>query len=311
MRRILPFTLLLTLGAGVSIAPALAQDASGAATGATFADTLGLPEIAITASDSGYEGVPAATAAGRYVVSLTNQTTGEEEESQAIGFVRLPEGASVADLVPADAPSADEEPDPAAIAWLYEAYIAGGAAAEPGETGQAIVDLLPGEYVAWADDPASLADAPTLTVTGEMPADLATPDADITVTEVGTAEGYAFALDGELAPGPQVIAVVNKSDQPHFMELAQLPMPLTEEQLMGLMTMEENAPPPPDLADFDFEAIEMAAYAPSQPAGTTQWIAVDLQAGSHWIACWVPDPANEGLPHAMEGMLQLVTIENA
>lgn len=80
---------------------------------------------------------------------------------------------------------------------------------------------------------------------------------------------------------------------------------------MGLMTMEENAPPPPDLADFDFEAIEMAAYAPSQSAGTTQWIAVDLQAGSHWIACWVPDPANEGLPHAMEGMLQLVTIENA
>ena len=295
---------------GLGTGGALAQDATPAG-GATFADTMGLPELAITATDDGFDGLPAETAAGRYVVTFSNQLTDEENASPSVGFIRLPEGQSLADLAPEPPTSEEEELDPAALAWLYEAYVAGGAAAEPGQTGQAIVDLPPGEYVVWNDNPEGLAAAPTMTVTGEMPAELAEPEADVTVTEVGTGEGYAFEVEGELAPGPQVVAVVNTSDQPHFMELARLPEPITDEQLMAMMMAEEDAPPPPGLEDFDFEAIELAAYAPAQSAGTTQWLAVDLQDGAHWIACWVPDPNNEGIPHAMEGMLELVTIGDA
>lgn len=312
-RRLAPVALALglslgTLGSGAAVAR---QDA-GSGADLLFADTLGLPELTITATDDGFEGLPDETEAGRYVVTFTNELSGEAAENAAVGFVRLPDGQTLADLVPEASPAAEEEFDPAAFAWLYDAYVAGGAAIdETGGTVQAIVDLKPGDYVAWADDPESLAGAPTMTVTGEMPADLPTPEADVTVTELGTAEGYAFEMDGAFASGLQVVAIVNKSDQPHFVEVANLPVSLTEDQLMQLFMLDEGAEPPADFPEFDFEEITAAGYAPTQSAGTTQWTVMDLEAGPHWVACWVPDPAREGTPHAIEGMIELIDIADA
>src|SRR5215203_1840161 len=52
---------------------ATAQEATPAAgKDRLLADTMGLPELAITATADGYEGVPSETAAGRYVVTLTS-----------------------------------------------------------------------------------------------------------------------------------------------------------------------------------------------------------------------------------------------
>jgi len=312
---LLPAT--LALGLSLGGASALARQDAGA-TDATFADTLGLPELSITATDDGYEGVPAETEAGRYLVTFRNEGTGSyvsesEGGPSAAGFVRLPEGQTLDDLMPAGmaSPAAEEAPDPAAFAWLYDAYIAGGAAAEPGGTSQAVVDLPPGEYVVWGDDPTAMADAPSMTVTGEMPADLPEPEADVTVTEIGTAEGYAFEYSGEFGPGTQVVRIDNKSDQPHFVEWARLPVPVTEEQLLQFFMLDETATPPPGLPELNFEELALGGYAPTQSAGTTQWVAINLEAGPHWVACWVPDPAQEGIPHAMEGMIDVLDIGEA
>lgn len=313
--------LALAFGGG---APALAQEATPAAADATFADAPDLPALEITLTDNGFEGVPDETEAGRYVVSFTNDASGELAEAAAIGFVRLPEGMAVADLAALAETAAAEPagtPDPAMteeemaeggedpFAYLYAAYLPGGTTAGPGATGQAIVDLRAGDYAVTGDDPVSPIPPVAMTVTGDLPADLPEPEADVTVTEVGTAAGYAFELTGELAPGPQTIRIDNKSDQPHFVVLARSPEPITEEQLMALLELPEDATPPPGVPNPE-EFVDVA-YAALQSAGTTQWLATDLEPGYHVIACFVPDPNNEGIPHAAEGMADIIEVGEA
>jgi hypothetical protein len=290
-----------------------AQAATPAAD-ARFADTLGLPELAITATDDGFEGVPAETEAGRYLVTFTNDAAGEAAEG-GLGFMRLPEGRTVDDLAAAAEALGElmAGGSPAAMAggedpltWVYETYIAGGLAAGPGGTGQAIVDLRPGDYAVWGDDPALPIPPVAMTVSGEMPADPPEPEARLTVTELGTADGYAFEVEGDLAPGLQTLRIDNKSDQPHFVVLLRSPEPITEEQLTALLELPEDAAPPPGLPNPE-EFVDVA-YAATQSAGTTQWLAVDLEPGSHVLTCFFPDPNHGGIPHAAEGMAELVTV---
>lgn len=314
MRRpLLLLSIVMSLVVGPLAGPTIAQDGTPTAANATFAETLGLPELSLTTTDDAIEGVPAETAAGRYLVTVTNEGTTES----AAGFVQLPAGIEIDDLAPpagaegSPTASGDGEGDGVELDWLFDAYAAGGTGAAPGGSAQAIVDLLPGNYAVWADDPEAPQAPQALTVTGEMPLDLPEPEADVTITEVGTAAGYAFELSGELAPGPQVIRVDNKSDQPHFLASARSPEPITMDQLEALLTFdpESGATPPPDMPNPD-EFIT-SAYAAVQSAGTTQWIAADLEAGQLILVCFVPDPNNAGIPHAMEGMAEIVEVGDA
>ena len=73
--------------------PVLAQDASPASgSGNPFAD-LGLPEIAVTITETAFEGVPAELAAGRYVLTVTNALEAGAgplgPESSGVNFLRL------------------------------------------------------------------------------------------------------------------------------------------------------------------------------------------------------------------------------
>ena len=103
MRRLLASV--ATLLALAVVAPAaVAQDPTPAGEFAggdqLFADTMGLPELRISATATGYEGVPAETAAGRYLVTFTNNA----ERQAAVGFMQLPAGASLDDLAPPPVP---------------------------------------------------------------------------------------------------------------------------------------------------------------------------------------------------------------
>src|SRR5688572_15052715 len=61
---------------------------------------LGLPELEIKATDGGFEGVPDAMAAGRYLVTFVNQTS----STDSIGFIRLPDGKGIEALGPSSPP---------------------------------------------------------------------------------------------------------------------------------------------------------------------------------------------------------------
>jgi hypothetical protein len=307
-RRVLFATALLALGA--STTATVAQEATP--TSATFADTLGLPELAVTDNGEGLEGLPAETEAGRYLVTLTNNDDDNPEGN--ISFIQLTEGLTVDDFgaafVPATPVEGEEAPVPALEA-LYDAYIAGGpSASAAGQSAQAIVDLLPGDYAVWNEDFENPVAAP-LTVTGEMPADLPQPEADLTFREVKTEQGYDFELSGEPTAGAATIEVVNDADQPHHVVFIKSPVELSEEQVMQLLMLdpESGATPPPGLPSF--EEFTFPHYVPVQSSGTTQWHAVNLEPGYYVAVCFVEDPTKENIPHAFEGMIEIFTVGDA
>jgi hypothetical protein len=291
---------------------AVAQDATSAGQPQLFADPMGLPELRIIATDTGYEGVPTETVAGRYLVTFTNSAA----RQAAVDFMRLPQGVGLENLAPPPVPG----PPPAELGsgpgldatlvpgaaggtpppeWYYTTYMAGGAGAAPGQTVQAIVDLTPGAYAVWGETPDAPQAPAALTVTGEAgatpPSAPAEPVADVTVREIKTADGYAFQLVGELGPGPQVVRVQNLSDQPHYTLLLRSPAPITREQVLHLDQLSR-------------EEFATAAYAATQSAGTTQWLATNLEPGYYVIACFVLDPTKGFVLHASEGMIDVVVV---
>jgi len=309
--------LMLALTAGGLAGPAaLAQEATPRAPAdALFADDLGLPELAIGLTDEGYTDVPTETAAGRYLVTFANEATIDG----GVDFVLLPDSRTVDDFAGlseaigeaemAASPAAGEAGNPLAeFAWLYQTYVAGGGGAAPGQTVQVVVDLRPGEYAVWSDDLESSIPPAPMTVTGEMPTDLPEPEADAVVTQVGTAEGYAFEFAGDLAAGPQVLRIDNKSDQPHFTLLIGSPNPVTLEQAEMLMNFDFESGEEPPAGMPDPESFTFFTYAATQSAGSTQWFATNLEPGSYIVACFVPDPTKGGIPHAMEGMLSVIDV---
>lgn len=67
-----------------------------------------------------------------------------------------------------------------------------------------------------------------------------------------------------------------------------------------------GATPAPDM--LDFERINMVGWASTQSAGTTQWVVMDLPAGQTVLACWIPDLMAGGIPHALEGMIDILEV---
>ena len=294
---------------------ALAQDATPAAGGgAKFADTMGLPELAITASATAYEGVPAETAAGRYVVTLTNNSDADADAQ----FMQLPDGVTIDDLsgppagaegTPAGDASGDGGGDSGPPPWFYSTYLPGGPGAAAGKTVQAIVDLKPGNYVVGTGDPEAPQKPVALTVTGEMPADLAEPAADVTVNEVGTSDGFMFDFDGDFAAGGQTIKVYNHSDQPHFFLLAKSPGEITEEQVQTLLHFDPSSGTPLPEGYPDPDAFGTAAYTSTMSAGAISYLATNLEPGYYVALCFISDPNKGGVPHAFEGMAQIIEVK--
>lgn len=293
----------------VTLSPVVAQDATPQAV-SPLAE-LGLPELTITAAMDGLHVDQGEIPAGRYLVSLHVAVDGGPVAS---GFVRLVEGKTLDDLSLADelvagTPIMGEGAPPLDLAWLYETYIASGPSSL---TPQVVVNLPAGEYGVWQDDPGSVLPAPGLTVTGDADPAAITgvePAALVTLEQQGAGgQGFAFAVDGVLQAGPQVVKIVNASDQPHFSSAFQYPDPITVDDLMGAAMFDPTtgATPAPDMVDFS--QLRYVAYVPTQSPGTTTWAVLELAPGQVGVECWLPDPEAAGMPHALEGMVQIIEV---
>lgn len=302
----------LAIAAAISLlggTSALAQEATPTAPGALTG--MDLPELQVSATNEGLTVDQTEVPAGRYLVHFTN--TSDNPEASA-GFVRLVDGASLEDLSWADELAAgtplpgEMSPEPAGLGWLYETYITGaGSVFSP----EVIVDLPAGAYGVWADDPVSPLMAAPLTVTGEADTTISgpEPEAAVAIVEEGAGgEGFHFTVQGDLSAGPQVVKVLNASDQPHFILGLQYPEPITEEQLLATLMFDPTtgATPTPDM--LDFAQLSTVAWASAQSAGTTQWVTMDLEAGQVILLCFVADPTAGNVPHAFQGMAQIVDV---
>ena len=56
---------------------------------------MGLPELRVRLTDTAYEGLPAETPAGRYLLTLETETA----EGGGLNFLQLPEGMSFDDFM--------------------------------------------------------------------------------------------------------------------------------------------------------------------------------------------------------------------
>ena len=226
--RLRSFALMVALVSllGGGLVPVLAQDASPAPGGShAFAD-LALPEIAVTITETAFEGVPAELAAGRYVLTVTNALATAEgplgPASSGVNFLRLTGEltaeafeAFIAQVAARDAPpraagvaATPAAADAGAVApppWLYEVALPGGPYALPGETASAVIDLTAGEWVLWGEYPGAPQAPVPVTVIGDAPAGVPALNADIQITMVE----YAFVVPTPLSAGPQVIEIAN------------------------------------------------------------------------------------------------------
>ena len=288
----------------------------------------GFPELAITLTDAGLEGVPAETAAGWYLVSFTNSITptGDPfEDSWQVDFIQVPEGMTAEEIGaffmgPPPGAEGEGEASPESMegmdmaspaaedpsAFLYETYMPGGPGALQGETGQGALFLEPGDYAVVTT---GLTAAVPMTVTGE--ADMAAGAGAITatanITEVGTSGSFDF--QATLAEGPGVLEIYNDSDQPHFIFAVRSEVPFTEDEVMQLLSEEES----PEGATPEAGAAEEPPVSPAfitgvQSPESTQYLSVDLQPGYYILLCFVGDPQMDGLPHAFTGMIEVVPV---
>jgi hypothetical protein len=270
---------------------------------------LGLPELTVRYTDAGVQIDQTEIPAGRYHVHFVNES---ETQDATAGFVRLPEGKTLDDLSWADELAAGTPvpvaPDPASLAWLYDAYLTGAGSADSPDV---VVDLPAGEYGVWADDPIAANPVAALTVTGDLASTVTgpEPEAAVTISEEGAGgQAFSFQVDGELEAGPQIVKVVNSSDQPHYALIGQYPDPITLEQLQGLFMGQAPGPGTPEPERIDVNQITTAGYASTQSAGTSQWVVMNFTPGQAFIVCFVPDPQADGAPHAAEGMVALVDV---
>ncbi len=279
---------------------------------------LGLPELEITVTGSAYEGIPDQLEAGRYLVSLTvgegaadfgggvafAQPAGVTAE-EFIGAMSAPPGESAVDAAtPAEG---DEEmggpPD-----VIFDAVYAGGVYSFTGDPTQVVLDLTPGEWIAWADDPEAPQQPVIFDVTGEMPDNLPEP-ASVATLVMG--EYLIAESDGDLTAGSHVVRIDNVGAQPHFIGWFLLPDGTTEEQIGVVLDEEmqaEMSGTPPVYSDIDAEEdIMPVTFTGTQSTDTSIWIEVDLEAGTHGMACFFPD-VSDGTPHAYYGMYTVIEV---
>jgi hypothetical protein len=290
------------------------QDASPAA-GLALAG-LGLPEVAITVTDVGFQ-APAQIPAGRVLLTATN-AGGQPAD---VNLALPPPGVSLADVAslfgpPAATAAADDSlaGEDGVPRWIYEATWAGGPIVPPGETVQTVVELVPGAWILLNDAPSPPQVPQPITVGGDAggtagagasPAATAwEPVADVAVE----LQEYTFVgLDRPVPAGLQTWRITNTGTQPHFVLLAKGPAGITVDQLMTLVMLPPNATPPPGFpykqSDFDFNQPGLAVLSP----GYTSWLALDLAPGTYAALCFVPDEQT-GVPHAAMGMFAVFTV---
>jgi hypothetical protein len=296
---------------------ALAQSATPV--GEDFFGSLGYPELKVTINDDSFEGIPESIPAGRYLVTAIGNTSAPVSSDQNPPLVAFlsptPAGVTADEFLslfsapPEGSPSAaggspeaggDQGGDQALPLFVYQMKFAGGVITPTGESTQGVLDLTPGEWVAWGDDPTAAQKPVVFNVTGDFPSDVAEPEADITATLID----FAITMDGALTPGTHLIKVQHQGAQPHFLEIDKGPDTMTKEMVQAALEGEMTGTPVPGISDSELHPV---FYSPTQSIGTATWHQVDFSTGTFMAACFFPT-AGTGVPHAMNGMIDVFTI---
>jgi hypothetical protein len=291
-------TLLALLLLAIGLLPAAAQDASPE--GESLLAGLGYPELVITTDGVDFT-VPAEVEAGRYRLVLEN--TGPL--SSELLLSQVPAG-----MTDAEVQAALEEAEQAEVPppLVYELVINGGTQAEPGATGEVVLDLAAGDWVFnlagfGEEDDEGINLFKVVTVTGEPPA-VEDPAAAVEVSLID----FDFEIADTVPAGPQIWKVTGAGEQPHHMVVASIPDGSTEQQVIDLINAFFGMPATPEAGatPIAFEDFSEVAFSGILSNGQTNWLEFDLAPGTYTAICFIPDP--EGTPHVMLGMVEVFTV---
>ncbi len=274
---------------GIAVGSFMLQPRFAFAQGTPMAGELAT--LTITIHDDSYD-IPEGITAGRYAVSVVN--AGSSGSHSSLG--RLPDGVTNDVVLAAMASNSEEDPD-----WFVNAGYVGlpdwGAA---GETLTGVVDLVAGNYFMF--DPFAERLGFATVVDGEISDVEPVSDATVEMTEM------RFILpDAGLLSGKSRLKVANIGAIAHEFQVTAVPEGTTIDQMIELFNLPFDATPTPDLPLSQILVDYHPAAATSiMAAGHTSWIDVDIAPGTYAVMCMLPFPG--GVPHAMEGMLEIVTI---
>jgi hypothetical protein len=291
MRRFLFSLALALLLLPVGMGPVASVQGAFAVSSSPFAD-LGLPELTITVSAIGYEGIPESTPAGRYLVTVTADDDVQGNYDASVVLVQDP------DTVPGA--ERHDNPPTSILQW----NMAGGAAARPGQSAQVVLDLTPGVWVALGFIPSGQQTPFVFEATGDMPTELPEPIADVTLT---LAEYTITVSDGQFTPGPKVVRVDNTGAQLHFVFGMHTSEGVTEADVEAWVQAEMTGTPVATGLDLETNRSDLFVSGWQSP-GTTQWVTAPIvPAGAMVLVCLFPD-ASDGLPHALHGEYAILDV---
>jgi len=253
-----------------------------------------LPTLELTLTDTGFE-IAQPLQAGRYRVAVTNAGTSTESHF-ALG--KIPEGITDAQYEAFLAAMDDTED----LSFEEIAFVGVPDWPAPGERVSGVIDLDPGKYLLF--DPISGRASETLMVEGEVGVG-EEPASDLTI-ELREME-FVFP-EAAITSAPQRWKLTNTGAMSH--ELAILPVSpeMTEETFAHLlevmMSLPEDATPPPDLPEFVYQPVTAIGILAPQH---TSWLDVQLAPGHYLAVCMLP--FGTGYPHALDGMYHLFEVQ--
>ncbi len=267
--------------------------------GGVFAQDDEMQAISIAATEDGII-VPEMVSAGLAEITFENTT---EIPFYSI-IARLDEGASMdefmGELMGVFAGDASALPP---------ANFLGSPLALPGETQTAMYNLEAGMYVVLSvagEEP----DMATFVVEGDMAEDVEI-EADLVVPFAD----FVFGLPSELVDGEQIWQIENRGEQWHEMVFMAIPEGSTMQDAMMMLM------PPPEAEEGDEEMAEEEGgpsmdgisflWSPMS-SGNSAFTQINLEPGTYLVLCFIPDSTSEeGLSHAEQGMMQILTVVEA
>jgi hypothetical protein len=168
---------------------------------------------------------------------------------------------------------------------------------QPGGHVSGVIDLVPGMYFLF--DPFDERGFETVMVNGEFNTG-AEPAADLTVT---LKEMEIVLPESAFTSEPVRWKIENTGSMSH--EVAVLPVSpeFTEEVLQLLLSLPEEATPPPGTPEFVYQPVAAIGILAIQH---TSWLDVQLEPGRYLAACMLP--FGTGYPHAVDGMYRFFEV---
>jgi hypothetical protein len=160
-----------------------------------------------------------------------------------------------------------------------------------------IVFPKPGAYTPFALGERGVVTGKTLVVEGPKRSSKAPRTDGSIIGKNGPAWGGASEL-----PMKGRFQFKNKADEPHFVQLLQVAPGTTTDQVLSYLQSGEEAPPPWAVPEGG------GLFTGTLSPGRSMTVDYDLPAGQYVVMCFFPDPKMGGMPHALMGMLRMITL---